>query len=188
MCNSFPRLHPGCRASRKSHDRLHYSYTASKTESETGRIPLITGNCRPGCSGGQLDHGHAGHMCLLSSQYNITAIRRPSIHVGLFNLCSVTGKSAIIQQCFTDNKLSIAVVTENWHDDAASPDLIVCAPPSLFVVMAHARRNELSTQMNHGIPSHDRLPPCALPPVIDWELHCSVDNRPWMPKHMFAAE
>jgi len=50
------------------------------------------------------------------------------------------------QQWIADNKLSIAALTETWHDDAASPDLIACAPAGLkFVEKARARTNELST-------------------------------------------
>jgi len=50
------------------------------------------------------------------------------------------------QQWIADNKLSIAALTETWLDDAASPDLIACAPAGLkFVEKARARTNELST-------------------------------------------
>jgi len=62
----------------------------------------------------------------------VSAVRRHidqnTVRVGLFNSRSVTGKSANIQQWITDNKLSIAALTETWQQDAASPDLIVCAP------------------------------------------------------------
>jgi len=51
-----------------------------------------------------------------------------TVRIGLFNSRSVMGKSAIIQQSIGDNELSIAALTETWHDDAASPDLIACAP------------------------------------------------------------
>ena len=74
-----------------------------------------------------------------------------TVLIGLFNSRSVTGKSAIIQQCIADNKLSIVALTESWHDDAASPDLIACVPAGLkFVENARARTNELSILTNHG--------------------------------------
>jgi len=118
-----------------------------QTESETGKIPTITGNRRPGCVGRQLYHGHR--------TARVSAVRRHSdqdtVRVGLFTSRSVTGKSANIQQWITDNKLSIAALTETWQQDAASPDLIACASPGFKLVeIARARTNQLSTQTNHG--------------------------------------
>jgi len=74
-----------------------------------------------------------------------------TVRIGLFNSRCVTGKSANIQQWIAVNKLSIAALTETWHDDAASPDLIACAPAGFkFVEKARARTNELSILTNHG--------------------------------------
>jgi len=73
-----------------------------------------------------------------------------TVRIGLFNSRSLAGKSANIQQWISDNKLSIAALTETWHD-AASPDLIACAPAGFkFVEKARARTNELSILTNHG--------------------------------------
>jgi len=73
------------------------------------------------------------------------------MQVSLFNVQSVGKKSAAIQQWIIDMKLRLAALVKTWHDDATSPQLIVCAPPS-FRCMENTQphKDNSSTPTNHG--------------------------------------
>ena len=65
-----------------------------------------------------------------------------SVRVGLFNARSISNKSTSIERWIADAKLNVAALVETWHDDAASPDLIACAPLGFTFIEKARPRND----------------------------------------------
>ena len=154
MRQRVQRLHcarRGCRAGKRVYQR-----TARVTVNETvtpGEIPTVSTKL----SFQNLSSSvHASPFRVLESRASaLLTVRRHGLHdlirVGLFNARSVSNKSASIQDWITSTRLNVAALVETWHDDAASPDLIACAPPGFkFVETARTRKNHCSLSTNHG--------------------------------------
>ena len=146
------RLHcarRGCRAGTRVHQR-----TARVAVNETatpGEIPTVS--TRPSFQKAS-PSVHAGPVREHRPPALLTVRRHglcDVIRVGLFNARSVSNKSASIQHWIASTGLNVAALVETWHDDAASPDLIACAPPGFkFVEAARARKHHCSLSTNHG--------------------------------------
>ena len=100
---------------------------------------------------------HAGPVRVYEPRTSaLLTVRRHGLHdlirVGLFNARSVSKKSASIQHWIASTGLNVAALVETWHDDAARPDLIACAPPGFKLVeAARARKHHhCSLSTNHG--------------------------------------
>ena len=74
-----------------------------------------------------------------------------SLNVGISNARSVAGKAASIADWIFSERLSLAAVTETWHDGFDSPSLVVCTPDGYsYVEKARPRQHASSMCTNHG--------------------------------------
>jgi len=72
--------------------------------------------------------------------------------VGLLNVRSVSGKSAVIYDCIIADRLHLCALVEKWHDSVYSPQLIAASPPGYRYTEKARPRSEsaLMTITNHG--------------------------------------
>jgi hypothetical protein len=147
------RLHRrGCRAG--SHWRCHL-LTSRTPSTFVGRtthpeeIPTIIGNRH--VNNNQLFRGYRReHYSSVIGRIHFCG-PLDNIRLGLFNACSISNKSASIQQWITDKKINMAALVETCHDEASSPELTACTPPEFkFVEKARPRKTALSMSTSHG--------------------------------------
>ena len=71
--------------------------------------------------------------------------------VGVFNAQSATNKAASIADWISSESLSLAAVTETWHDGFDSPSLVACTPDGYsYVEQARPREHTSSMRSNYG--------------------------------------
>ena len=125
----------GCRAGNHRRNCLSAEpgITSSVVDSAlTGVIPTIIGNRR--ANNNNNNQLSPGRRCERSCVIRRIHLRGPhnNIQFGLFNACSISNKSASVQQWIVE-KINMLALVETWHEDASSPDLIVCAPPGVQI-------------------------------------------------------
>ena len=119
-----------------------------------GKIPVVVGRRRDVVSQSATVYDRRHQSPCVRAVVSTLNDDRDQLRCGLMNVRSLNNAtSAVIEQRIVSDQLDVFAAVETWHDDAASPSLLLACPTNYqFIVHARPRSNkqQMSTTTNHG--------------------------------------
>lgn len=125
------RRRRGCRSGKRARDRrvsiVNNNIASRSADRSSQLIPVVTTLRRTSVTGPlQLYRGHREHRPAVRRELHCDAHSRylstsSATAVGLLNVRSVSGKSAVIYDHIIADRLHLCALVETWHDSVDSP-------------------------------------------------------------------